>query len=270
MSDYYIRIPEENESRGPFDINKLLTLAEAGHVHENTLYFDEEKEEWIPIGLNESLKREVFPEKERLALKTIDERKKEARLERKEKVKAETVEEMLTAAKGNTKQNRRNSRRSKSIDRAASVSTFIIGTLLVFSAFFFILPIVDTARELFHDEQLGNLLNYPAVWIAAIALSLAILIFLSVTELYPLVRFRAALGLGFSTYVCWSLGNPGLGIIFAFGSICLYLSTLINRLFPLLFVFIIGLLAKVLLAYLALQGKFDAFFEFVTFARYTF
>ena len=69
MSDYYIRTPEQNESRGPFDISKLLTLAEAGQINPNTLYYDEEKEEWIPIALNDALRAQVFPEREKLSLK---------------------------------------------------------------------------------------------------------------------------------------------------------------------------------------------------------
>ena len=45
MSEYYIRTPEQDESRGPFTVSKLNTLAEAGQVKENTLYYDEDKEE---------------------------------------------------------------------------------------------------------------------------------------------------------------------------------------------------------------------------------
>jgi hypothetical protein len=46
MADYYIRTPEREESRGPFDASQLLTLAEAGQITENTLHYDESKEEW--------------------------------------------------------------------------------------------------------------------------------------------------------------------------------------------------------------------------------
>ena len=61
MSHYYIRIPEQDESRGPFDIPKLETLAEAGQINPNTLYYDVEREEWIPIALNDALRSKVFP-----------------------------------------------------------------------------------------------------------------------------------------------------------------------------------------------------------------
>ena len=54
MLEYYIRTPEQDESRGPFDASKLRTLAEAGQVTENTLYYDEDKEEWIPMASNEA------------------------------------------------------------------------------------------------------------------------------------------------------------------------------------------------------------------------
>ena len=78
MADYYIRSKDDNDSRGPFDLSKLQTLAEAKQIDENTLYYDEEKEEWLPVGLNAELKAAVFPVREKLKLNIVRERPKES------------------------------------------------------------------------------------------------------------------------------------------------------------------------------------------------
>ena len=50
MADYYIRTPDREESRGPFEASQLLTLAEAGQITENTLHYDETKKSGPPLA----------------------------------------------------------------------------------------------------------------------------------------------------------------------------------------------------------------------------
>ena len=105
-SEYYIRTPDRNESRGPFSPAELLTLAEAEQITENTLYYDESKKEWVPIGVNPALKDEVFPEREQLKLeinKPGEEKKKLKKAEAKTKNKRITVSDMLAVAETETK-----------------------------------------------------------------------------------------------------------------------------------------------------------------------
>lgn len=75
MADYYIRTPDYENSRGPFDAAQLLSLAEAGQITENTLHYGEDKEEWVPIALNEKLNALVFPELEPLSLKSVEKKR---------------------------------------------------------------------------------------------------------------------------------------------------------------------------------------------------
>ena len=75
MADYYIRTPDYENSRGPFDAAQLLSLAEAGQITENTLHYDENKEEWVPIALNEKLNALVFPEREPLSLRSVEKKR---------------------------------------------------------------------------------------------------------------------------------------------------------------------------------------------------
>ena len=109
MADYYIRTPDREESRGPFDSSQLLTLAEAGQITENTLYYDETKEEWIPIALNERLQKDVFPQREKLSLKVHQTSEEQADPETESApVEQEglNVEAMLAAAEADTEETR--------------------------------------------------------------------------------------------------------------------------------------------------------------------
>ena len=59
--EYYIRKPDQETARGPYNIEKLQSLAEAGQVDTETLYYDENLETWAAIASNEELRHEIFP-----------------------------------------------------------------------------------------------------------------------------------------------------------------------------------------------------------------
>ncbi|TVP75423.1 MAG: hypothetical protein EA353_13880, partial [Puniceicoccaceae bacterium] len=92
-------------------------------------------------------------------------------------------------------------------------------------------------------------------------LLMGVLLLLSVTGIYPLVRGRAMLGLGFGVYVSWAIGDPELMALTAVASLSLFMATLVNRFGTLIFTFILGIGGHAYLAYLALSGRFDGFFE---------
>jgi hypothetical protein len=75
MADYYIRTPDYENSRGPFDTEQLLSLTEAGQITENTLHYGEDNEEWVSMALNEKLNTLVFPEREPLSLKSAEKKR---------------------------------------------------------------------------------------------------------------------------------------------------------------------------------------------------
>lgn len=259
MADYYIRTPDQDESRGPFDISKLLTLAEAGQVTPNTLYYDEDKEEWVPIALNEELKAQVFPEREKLVLK-VGEEEEEAKVDTKDPGGV-NVEAMLAAAEGDTAEKRKLTRQKKSFERAANISAVGLGLMMLFSALFMFLPLMPTLQGAISEQQFSTILNYPSVLIGIFDLIMAVLLLLAVTEVYPVVRGRAMLGLGFGVYVGWSLGDPILMGVFAAAGIGIFIATISQSLSSMVAALILGLGGNVYLAYLALNGRFDGFFE---------
>lgn len=262
MADYYIRTPEQDESRGPFDISKLLTLAEAGQVTPNTLYYDEEKEEWIPIALNEELNAEVFPEREKLSLQVGEEAKPEVDTKDPGGI---NVESMLAAAEGETAEKKKLTRQKKSFERAATISAVGLGLMMLFSALFMLLPLMPVLQSAIGDQQFATIFNHPTALIGLFDLIMAVLLLLSVTEVYPLVRGRAMLGLGFGVYVGWSLGDPILMGVSAAAGIGIFLATISQSLNTMIAAFILGIGGNLYLAYLALNGRFDGFFESIVF-----
>ncbi|MFT5837301.1 MAG: hypothetical protein ACI9ZV_000806 [Candidatus Azotimanducaceae bacterium] len=258
MSDYYIRTPELNESRGPFDISKLLTLAEAGQINPNTLYYDESREEWVPIALNEALKAQVFPERKKLSLNVSKDEKTEV-----EGASADglNVEAMLAAAEGDTAEKRKLTNRKKSFERAAGISTVGLGLMMIFSALFMILPFTLQIQGALGDNNFARIFNYPTVLIGAFDLVLGILLILAVTEVFPLARGRAMLTLGFGAYVGWALGDPMIMVLTAAAGIGIFWATLARSMITMTLAFILGIGGNLYLAYLALDGRFDGFFD---------
>ena len=260
MSDFYIRTPEQDESRGPFDISKLQTLAEAGQINPNTLYYDEDKEEWIPIALNESLQAQVFPEREKLSLKIHKETETETKAE-KEEASGLNVESMLVAAEGDTEEKRNLTRQKKSLEQAAAMSAAGLGIMMIFSALFMILPLVPAIQAASNDGSLATIFNYPTILIGTFDLIVGILLILSVTEVFPLARGRAMLTLGFGVYVGWALGDPLLMGLTAAAGIGIFLATISQSVSTMILAFILGIGGNGYLAYLALDGRFDGFFD---------
>jgi len=258
MSDYYIRTPEQDESRGPFDISKLLTLAEAGQINPNTLYYDEDKEEWIPLALNDELRAQVFPEREKLALKIHNAEKPESE---EASPKGLDVESMLAAAEGNTDEKRKLTRQKKSFNRAANISATGLGLMMIFSALFMVLPLVPQLQGASNSGSFATIFNYPTVLIGVFDLIIGVLLILSVTEVFPLARGRAMLTLGFGVYVGWALGDPLLMGVAAAAGVGIFLATISQSMSTMLIAFVLGMGGNGYLAYLALNGRFDGFFE---------
>ena len=67
--EFYIRNASETEARGPFTIEQLVSLAEAGQVTADTLYYDANAERWLALGSDLTIKAAIFPEKKKLVIK---------------------------------------------------------------------------------------------------------------------------------------------------------------------------------------------------------
>lgn len=256
MLDYYIRTPENDESRGPFDVSKLATLVEAGQVTENTLFYDEDKEEWIPIALSEELKAKIFPEKKSLKLRMEESNEGEAFSEDLEGEGNINIQDMLKAAEGDTEETRHLRQRQKSFEKAVALASVTLGLMMILSAVAFLVPHHGAIQSAVNEQAYTGLLNYPFLLVGIFDLLMAILLLLSVTDIYPLVRGRSMLGLGFGVYVGWALGDPLLMLAFGLGGAGIFLATITQRLSVMLLAIIMGIGGNGALAYLAVNDRF--------------
>lgn len=262
MPDYYIRTPENAESRGPFNIPKLQTLAEADQISENTLYFDEDKEEWVPIALNPELKEAVFPEKKKIELKVdVNAGEQADGIGGDDEVTDINVEDMLAAAEADTPETRHLKKSKKSLNQAAAIASTGLGVIALASAIGLIVPHIKIISVLMSEQNMGGVVNQPFLMLGLFDLLIAIFLFLSVTDIYPVARARAAFGVGFGVYVGWSMGLPVLMLAWGLGSFGLFLGTVSNRISMMLFSILIGIGGHGYICYLALSGEFAEFYE---------
>jgi hypothetical protein len=272
MADYYIRTPDREESRGPFQASQLSTLAEAGQITENTLFYDENKEEWTPIALNEALKAEVFPQRKKLTLKVNQSGEKQKFADTEEPSEGEyieeeglNVEEMLAAAEADTEETRHLKEQDESLQKAAALSSPGIGVMLLLSAVCLIMPHFSVISQAFSEARYASVVNYPFILVGLFDLVMAACLFLAVTEVYPLMRARGMLTFGFGLYLGWSLGDPIIMAAAAAGGFGIFYATIAQSYAIMVLTILLGVGGKGTLAYLAIDGRFAEFFDSVHF-----
>lgn len=224
--ELYIRNATETEARGPFNVQQVADLADAGHVTPETLVYDANSEQWVTLSTKEELVASIFPPKRKLELKA-----KEIKGLNSADVgaKAITVNDMLDAAEGRTAETRGKGDPAIAMMRAARVGMIAATVALVFAAAAEALP--SSAALMSMDG--AALLASPLAVLGAIDLFLAVMLALGVTALYPVIRFRAALGFGYVGFILYAQGvSSELMLAAAVGSIGLYACTLVVRMVP--------------------------------------
>ncbi|MDX2109676.1 MAG: hypothetical protein SFY80_05475 [Verrucomicrobiota bacterium] len=203
--EYYIRQPDSEAARGPFSVDKLASLAEAGQVTNETLYYDEAREAWVRVVDNEDLRKQLFPEKKKLALrsKTSEDMNLLNKQDDSETVPV-TVEQFLSAAEGDTAETRHYKKAEARREKAAQLATPLIGLMMLVTAISLILPSWSILSEVIETSDYFLLVSKPLLIIGIIDLFLAICTFLGATEIYPVIRFRAAAGLGYFAFTYWA------------------------------------------------------------------
>ena len=264
MADYYIRTPDREESRGPFDASQLLTLAEAGQITENTLHYDETKEEWIPIALNEQLKADVFPERDKLSLK-INQSKKASFDDAPEEEGGLNVTDMLAAAERDSEETRHLKKKEESFQKAAALSTSSLGLMMMLSAVTLLAPHFSAINEAISGESVSAIFNYPFILLGLFDFIMAAFLFLAVTEIYPLLRGRAMLTLGFGIYIGWALGDPMILIAAAAAGFGIFYATIAQSYSTMIVAIALGISGNAALVYLSIIGHFAGFFDSVSF-----
>jgi len=218
--EFYIRNASETEAHGPFTQEQLVSLAEAGKVDPQTLYYEAGTEQWISINANNELKAAVFPEKRRLTIKPKD------RIDSvnvgSELAPPLSVNDMLAAAEGRTHETR--DKRDKTIiyERAARLGRYACIAMLFLSMGGLLTPSIE--QLVAFDVQ--SLISQPYVYFGVCDLFLMFFLMLGAMNLYPVVRFRCALGVGFLGVIFWCQGQVVPVITLTAGAIGLYLSTI--------------------------------------------
>src|SRR4051812_18196872 len=223
--EIYIRNATETEARGPFNAQQVADLAEAGQVTAETLVYDPTTEQWVALNASAELLAVVFPEKKKLILKA-----KEIKTLNKtdESAKEISVQDMLAAAEGRTADTAGKADPEIAMMRAAKVGT--IGALLslLLAAAGEILPATDALTS----GDLMKLLAHPLVVLGVVDVLFVVLLGLGMVAIYPVVRFRAALGLGLMGFMYYTQGMTLPLIEVAAGSAGLYLCTVFVSLIP--------------------------------------
>ena len=114
------------------------------------------------------------------------------------------VNEMLDAAQGRTDETKDKMARQKGMELAVGIGTKAVPVTLLLAAVAEAIPSLPAILAL----DTAKLLERPVVLLGAADLVLSVLLFLGITSLYPLVRFRAALGLGVVGFIAYAQGSP--------------------------------------------------------------
>ncbi|HVS51134.1 MAG TPA: GYF domain-containing protein [Opitutaceae bacterium] len=231
--ELYIRNASETEARGPFNAQQIADLAEAGQVTTDTLVYDANTEQWVALNTNTELMATVFPEKKKLVLKA-----KEIKTLNKpdEHAKEISVNDMLAAAEGRTADTKSKADPEAAMARAARLGLIGATVTLVAAAAAEILPSTDALLS----GDVAKILAHPLVVLGVIDLFFAVMLGLGTVTFYPIVRFRAALGLGLMGFMFYAQGLSLPLIEVAAGSVGLYLCTIVVSLVPALVAVLAG------------------------------
>ncbi len=217
--EFYVRGANDTEARGPFSLEQLTSLAEAGQVTADTFYYEAAKEQWLTLGSSEELKVLLWPEKKKITFKAKE--IKSLNVER-EGDKPITVQDFLDAAEGKTDETKDKSDPEVIMMKAAIWGTRTAAFTCLISGVALVIPGIDAIISL--DPV--RILAQPYVLLGVGDVVLGVLLLLGVISLYPLVRFRAVFGLGFLGFLFWTSGqNTALAAVSA-GAVGLYFSTI--------------------------------------------
>jgi len=211
MGEFYIRQSADGEIRGPFDEDQLVSLTEAGQISLDTEVADDSKSNWVAVKDFPELKAMIFPEQKKLGLKKEDKKVEAIQYINKPEDDAKpaiTVEQMLAAAEGHTEDTRHLMDVQKEIGRAAGLSMPVLTAMMVLSGLANSLPRYQVLMDLFTQGNMQGIIQEPFALVGLFDFLLALGLFLNVFSLFPVVRFRAMLGLGYFFFFYWSLGDP--------------------------------------------------------------
>jgi len=246
--EFYIRNEEDTEARGPFNLEQLSSLAENGQVTDKTVFFDPEVEEWRSVGSDAELKSKLFPEKKKLSLKAKEDIN--SLNESEDSVPPIEVAEMLAAAEGRTEDTKDKKDTTEDLARAAKLGMYCCTLATLISGAALIAPSIDIIVA----ENYPKLLTQPFAVLGAIDLLIGLALLLQAVQVYPFVRFRAALGAGFLGIYFYAQGDSTTAISAVVGCVGLYFSTVFTNLAAVLIATVMALGGMGYFAYLVLTS----------------
>ena len=98
--EIYVRSVNDTEARGPFSMEQLSSLVEAGQITPDTYYYDATTEQWLLISSNAEMKGVLWPEKKRMGFKHKE--FKAVNEDKSDSAPPITVQDFLAAAEGKT------------------------------------------------------------------------------------------------------------------------------------------------------------------------
>jgi hypothetical protein len=237
MQEFYIRKEGDEDSRGPFTLEQLASLIEAGQIDRQTFYYDSVAEKWVEIQSNPELVVTLFPTKKKLSM-----RQKEVvttiNVKPVTDEKPITVEEMLAAAEGNTSETRGKRDRSGDRARAAQWGMRVLGLMFLTSAAGLLVNNMAKLQTL----EFFTLITTPEIVFGVVDLLIAALLFLEMTDAYPIVRLRAAVGIGFFAVYLGALPDQRMALLAVVaGSVAAFILSLLTNLWGVIVVGALGL-----------------------------
>ena len=233
--EFYVRGVNDTEARGPFTVDQLVTLGEIGQIDTETLYYEASTEQWVAIGANEEVKNAVFPSKKKLAVKA-KENIKFLNIAKEEHQEI-TVEQMLAAAEGRTEETKDARSLINAQNRSAKIGIYSGLVMFLLSAAALVLPHADIVAEV----DLGKIAGQPLVILGLVDLLCAVLLGLGMSAVYPFIRFRAVLGIGFLGLLFWLQDQPRVALAVAAGSVGMYFCTVVLSYAPIIAAALVGL-----------------------------
>lgn len=243
--EIYVRGMNDSEARGPFTLEQLASLVEAGQVTPETYYYDATTEQWLLLSANPDFKNVLWPEKKKLGFKHKE--FKAVNEEKSDSTPPITVQEFLDAAEGLTDETRGKKDKAVTMMNAAIWGTRSAAIISLVSAIALILPGIDAVIAL----DWLKLIQFPTVVLGLVDVVIGLLLFLGVISIYPFVRFRAVFGLGFLGFLFFTQNQltPMIGV--AAGSVGLYFCTIFLSYVPLAVSALLGIGGMVMLATMA-------------------
>ena len=160
-----------------------------------------------------------------------------------------TVADMLAGAEGRTAETKDKVDPKIMQAHAARIGMWSAVLCLVLAAAGEVLPVADAIAAM----DLNKILAQPLVLLGGADLFVAVMLGLGVVQFYPLVRFRAALGLGLFGFIFFVQGSSVPMLAEAAGAVGLYLATIWVDMVPVLAASIAGILGSAATAYFLLS-----------------